>query len=163
MTLLELLVVMMIISILAMVGLPTYKDYTVRAKVGEDLARVGEIKLRVAEFHMLNDRLPEKNEELGLPKDKEITGSRLEKLEIDKKPMPGTIKLYYDGEDALPMLGKENEIHFVPEVRNGRLVWECKCGNMQDKYRPANCRGESKYDNGTGQGQGQGKGIGRCK
>ncbi len=145
-TLIELLVVMMIISIFAMVGLPIYQDYTVRTKVSEDIGRIGEIKLRVAEYHMLYDRLPENNKDLGLPKDKEITGARLEKLKIDKKPMPGTIKLYYDGEDALPMLGKENEIHFVPEVRNNRLVWECKGGDLPDQYRPAQCRGESKFE-----------------
>lgn len=161
MTLLELLAVMMIISILAMVGLPVYRDYRVRAKISEDIHLISELKLRTAEYHMLYDRLPESNKDLGLPKDKEITGARLEKLQIDKKPMPGTIKLYYDGEDALPILGKENEIHFVPEVRNNRLVWECKCGDMLDKYRPANCRGESKYNNGTGKGQG--KGVGKCK
>jgi type IV pilus assembly protein PilA len=145
MTLLELLTVMMIISILAMVGLPAYRDYTIRAKVIEDFGLVSEIKLRIAEHHMLYDNLPEKNEQLGLPKDKDINGARLEKLKIDKNPLPGTIKLYYDGDIALPMLGKENEIHFVPEVRNGRLLWDCRGGDMLDRYRPASCRGESKY------------------
>ena len=145
-TLIELLVVMMVISILAMVGLPIYQDYIVRTKVSEDIGRVGPIKLLVAEYHMLYDRLPENNGHLGLPQDDEITGARLEKLQIDKLPMPGTIKLHYDGDVALPMLGNDNEIHFVPEVTNSRLVWDCKGGDLPDQYRPAQCRGESKFE-----------------
>jgi type IV pilus assembly protein PilA len=143
-TLVELLLVIAIISILAMVGLPAYQDYTVRTKVVEDFAIVHQIKLQVLEFYTYSGKLPEKNSDVGLPKDKEITGVRLEKLKIDKKPSPGTIRLYYDGKDALPALGKNNEIEFVPEERNGRLVWDCTGGNMLDKYRPANCRGGSR-------------------
>lgn len=144
-TLLELMVVIAIISILAMVGLPSYLDYITRARVIEDFATVNEIKLHVVEYYISTGVLPTKNKQLGLPKDKDINGVRLEKVKIDKKPMPGTIKLHYD-EDKLPQIGNDNEILFVPEPVNGMLVWDCKGGNLADKYRPANCRGLSPYD-----------------
>jgi type IV pilus assembly protein PilA len=147
-TLLELLVVMAIISILAMVALPTYQNYMIRTKVVEDFSTAGKIKLMVEEYYMVNGVMPEKNEQLGLGDEKTITGTWLEKVKVEKNPMPGTIKLHYDHKVSLPQLGKQNEIKFVPEVVNGVVVWECKSGNMYDKYRPPNCRGDSKYGGG---------------
>lgn len=145
MTLLELLVAMTIISMLAMVAIPNYQDYMTRTKVVEDFATAGQIKMMVEEYYMVTGAMPESNGQLGLGKEKTITGARLEKVNIEKNPMPGTIKLHYDHKIALPQLGKQSEIKFVPAVVNGRVVWECKSGNMYDKYRPPNCRGESKY------------------
>jgi type IV pilus assembly protein PilA len=147
-TLLELLVAMAIISILAMVALPNYQVYVIRTKVVEDFSTAVQIKMMVEEYYMVNGVMPEKNEQLGLGKEKTITGTWLEKVKVEKNPMPGTIKLHYDHKVSLPQLGKQNEIKFVPEIVNGRVVWECKSGNMYDKYRPPNCRGESKYGDG---------------
>lgn len=144
-TLFELMIVLAVISILAMVAMPAYQTYTIRTKVTEDLPTAGRIKLMVEEYYTVTGVMPEKNEHLGLGKEKTITGVRLEKLKIEKNPMPGTIKLHFDHKVALPELGKNPEIKFVPEVVNGRVVWECKSGNMLDKYRPPPCRGESKY------------------
>ena len=147
-TLLELLVVMAIISMLAMVALPNYQAYMIRAKVAEDFATASQIQRLVEEYYMVNGVMPDSNAQLGLGEEKTITGVGLEKVNIESKPMPGTIKLHYDHKIALPQLGKQNEIKFVPEANYGRVVWECKSGNMYDKYRPANCRGDSKYGGG---------------
>ena len=144
-TLLELLVVMAIISMLAMVAIPTYQNYVIRAKVSEDFSTANKIKRLVEEYYMVTGVMPDSNEQLGLGKEKTITGTWLEKVKIEDKPMPGTIKLHYDHKISLPQLGKQNEIKFVPDVVNGRVIWECKSGNMYDKYRPSNCRGDSKY------------------
>ena len=144
-TLLELLVVIAIISILAMVGLPAYMDYITRTRIAEDLGMVNDIKTQIVEYYTTTGKLPTKNEHLGLGKDKTITGQYLEKVKIDKKPMPGTIKLHYDKKD-LPQIGKNNRLEFVPEPVNGVLVWDCKSGNLADKFRPASCRGVSRYD-----------------
>ena len=95
---------------------------------------------------MLNGKMPTKNQQLGLGKKKTITGVRLEKVEIEKKSMPGTIKIHYDDKVALPQLDKHNQIEFVPEAVNGVVIWDCKSGNMLDKFRPPVCRGESKYE-----------------
>jgi len=145
-TLLELLVVIAIISILAMVALPTYMDYITRTRIIEDFGTVDTVKIQIVEYYMLNGELPTKNEQLGLGKDKTINGIRLEKVKIDKNPMPGTIKIYYDKNNDLLRIGKDNSIEFVPVPRNGVLVWECTSGSLADKFRPANCRGESEFD-----------------
>ena len=144
-TLLELMVTIAIISILAMVGLPTYMDYITRTKIIEDFATVNVIKIQIVEYYNSTGTLPTKNRHLGLGKDKDIKGIRLEKVKIDKKPMPGTIKLHYNKKE-LPQIGRDNRIQFVPEPINGVLVWDCKSGNLADKFRPAGCRGLSKYE-----------------
>lgn len=46
-TLIELMIVVVIIGILAAVALPAYQDYTVRTRVTEGLALVGEAKLHI--------------------------------------------------------------------------------------------------------------------
>jgi type IV pilus assembly protein PilA len=144
-TLLELLTVMAIISILAMVAMPAYQTYMIRTKVSEDFATAGKIKTMVEEYYAVMGVMPLENEQLGLDNERNIKGVRLERAGIEDEPMPGTIKLHYDHRVALRELGSDNEIKFVPEVVNGRIVWECKSGDMLDKYRPPECRGESKY------------------
>ena len=66
-TLFELIIVIFIISILAMVALPSYQDYMIRVKVTEDLATVNYIRREVQLYHDINGRLPTKNTDLGLP------------------------------------------------------------------------------------------------
>ncbi len=145
-TLLELLIGMTIISILAMVSLPMYSEYQTRTKIVEDFKLIGQVKGHVAEYYTTNGEMPTKNEHLGLGKDKTITGVRLEKLKVDKNPEPGTIKVHWDRKNALPQLGKDNDIEFVPTVVNGIVTWDCRSGDMADKYRPPNCRGDGPYD-----------------
>jgi len=50
-TLIELMIVVAIIGILAAIAIPTYQDFTVRAKVSEGLASVGPAKVGVAEYY----------------------------------------------------------------------------------------------------------------
>jgi type IV pilus assembly protein PilA len=144
-TLLELMVVIAIISIVAMVGLPTYRDYVTRARIIEDFATVKTIKMHILEYYSTSGSLPTKNQHVGLPKAKDINGVRLEKVKIANNPMPGTITVHYDNTE-LPQLGNNNQIKFVPVAMNGALVWDCKSGNMADIYRPSGCRGLSPYE-----------------
>ena len=139
------MVVIAIISIVAMVGLPTYRDYVTRTRIIEDFSTVKTIKMHVLEYYNTTGLLPTKNQQLGLPKDKDINGVRLETVSIDNKPMPGTITVHFENTE-LPELGNNNQIEFVPVAMNGALVWDCKSGNMADKYRPSGCRGLSPYE-----------------
>lgn len=139
-TLLELLITMFIISLLAMIGLPAYSDYQVRAKLSEDMATIHMVKLLVAEYYTLHGTMPESNKQLGMDKAKKLKGVYLQKLKIAKKPEAGTIKAYYDN-NIFPQLEGKNRIDFVPTpTGTGRPVWSCTRGNLSDRYRPSVCR-----------------------
>ncbi len=133
---------MFIVSILAMVALPTYTDYRTRAKVSEGFKAAAKLRTGVEEYYFVNGVMPEKNEQLGLHKRaKKNTDVYIERIRISSNPKPGTIKLFWDDVYELPELDKKNRIDFVPQVVNGRVRWDCTRGNMLDKYRPVQCRG----------------------
>lgn len=138
-TLIELLIVLAIISILAMVGVPAYTDYVVRTKVATDLLFARDTQTQIELYYTMNGTMPESNEDLGIARAVDITGNWLRRLQIGNSPVPGTVSLYYDIE-KLPALTGSAQIQFVPEIVNGRIVWDCSGGNMLDKYRPSNCR-----------------------
>lgn len=151
--LIELLIVIGIISVLAMVGLPAYTDYTVRAKISEDVARVRDVQLRILEYNLLNGAMPESNAQLGLPEGMASPATRLESFYVDSQPTPGTIKLFFD-DIALPILGNDNSIFYQPEEINGRIQWDCTAGSMIERYRPAQCRASEFAEDGGGEEEG---------
>lgn len=57
-TLIELMIVVAIIGILAAIAIPSYQDYTKRAKVGEMINMVSAAKTSVAEYAVTNGALP---------------------------------------------------------------------------------------------------------
>ena len=138
--LLELLFALAALTMLAMVAVPIFTDYVVRARLSDDISRVSGVKLQVLEYHLLTGRLPESNTELGLPADMAAPGDYLNMFYIDTDPVPGTIKLVFDGSGKLPALGENNELWFEPEEINDSIIWDCTGGSLEFKYRPGNCR-----------------------
>ena len=171
-TLIEVLIALVIVSIFAMVGLPAYTDYTVRVKVAEDVARVKDVQLRVIEHNLLNGSMPESNTQLGLPDVMAAPARRLVAFYVDAAPTPGTIKLVFD-DVALPIIGDDNELWFEPWGSSGRIQWDCTGGTLANRFRPAKCRGsggaadddsdDDGDDDGKGKGKGKGKGDGKDK
>jgi prepilin-type N-terminal cleavage/methylation domain-containing protein len=139
-TLIELLISVAIVSILAMVGIPTYTDYTVRSKVISDFVLARELQFLVTQHYILNGTMPQSNAELGLPVGREIQGQWLRSARVQPNPEAGTIRLVYDNLNKLQVLGGQNRINLVPELVGGTIVWDCTKGNMEDRYRPPNCR-----------------------
>jgi len=64
-TLIELMIVVAIVGILAAIALPSYQDFTIRARVSEAAAAAGACKTGVAEFTAATGALPSSTTQAG--------------------------------------------------------------------------------------------------
>lgn len=131
-TLIELMIVVAIIGILAAVAIPAYQDYTIRAKVSEGIGLAAGAKSAVAEYRISVGSMPTANSDAGLATN--ISSDYVRSLVVSggdiTVTMNATASSEVDGET----------ITFVPTVSNGTITWTCTSGNVDAKYRPANCR-----------------------
>lgn len=61
-SLIELMVVVAVIGILAVIAIPSYRDYTIRSRISEALVMFNPVKAEVEEFYNTKGRLPNANE-----------------------------------------------------------------------------------------------------
>lgn len=139
-TLVELLVVLFVLSIVAMLAVPVYKDYATRTKVAEGLSLASPIKSLITEFYILNGRLPLDAVELHLSDPSQYFGKWTESIGIANVPSNATITITYSNA-KLPRLEGNNTITLVPrETGRGTLTWDCTGGTVVEDLRPKSCR-----------------------
>lgn len=129
-TLIELMIVIAIIGILATLAIPTYRDYTVRARVMEGINLSSQAQTAVNESVTANDSFPESQGATGYvtPKPTENVSS----VTIGKN---GIITITYTEAAG------NGTILFTPSISaDGRVSWDCKEGSLASKYRPTVCR-----------------------
>lgn len=139
-TLVELLIVVFLISILAMLAVPVYKDYATRTKVAEGLSLASPIKSLINEYYILNGRLPLDAAELHLADPSQYSGTWTESIAVANVPSNATITITYSNA-KLPRLEGNNTMTLVPqETGVGTLRWECTGGTVDEDLRPKQCR-----------------------
>jgi type IV pilus assembly protein PilA len=133
-TLIELMIVVAIIGILAAIAIPAYQDYTVRAKVSEGLNLASSAKLAVSETYDSLGSIPESNAAAGLPQSTSIQGNNVASIQIGTS---GEITITYNNDNAI----NSSTIVMVPNFDlEGAARWACTGGDVEVRYRPANCR-----------------------
>ncbi len=134
-TLIELMIVVAIIGILAAVAIPAYQDYTVRTKVSEGLSLAAGAKATVAETRLSMGRwLAGNNGSYGLATAASINGNNVASVGVGTA---GLITITYANDAAI----NTRTVTLRPSVSAGGVKWVCTGGDVDDKYRPANCRG----------------------
>jgi type IV pilus assembly protein PilA len=142
-TLIELMIVVAIVGILASIALPAYRDYMVRARTTEPMAKLDEMKLSVAEFYSANGKMPSTNASAGYPAAATVYGSYVSDYGIN----------YIDDTAAQVAVELNTTLHAdlagVWIVLSGKVAadnntvnWACSTDADPEffKYLPSNCR-----------------------
>ncbi len=129
-TLIELMIVVAIIGILAAIAIPAYQNYTKRSHVSEGLSLAGGAKTAVTEYYSSKGQWPTSNGQAGISTT--IKGNAVRSVVVTGS---GTITVTYNTKAEA---GKN--IVLKGKDENGAVQWDCTGGNLDSKYRPANCR-----------------------
>ena len=134
-TLLEILIALSIISILAMVAVPLYLDYEVRAKVSEGFSLVEPVKDMVVEYHETNGTWPASNAQAAVDAPASFRSDYVDKISVSANAGGVAITITY----RIPTLGPKNTI-VLTATAGDKTEWSCKQGTVINKFRPAHCK-----------------------
>ena len=156
-TLIELMIVVAIIGILAAIALPAYKDYTVRAKLGEVILAGSTCRTTVSEVYQSATNKPAANAwgcEVGVGRGAAPSTKYVQSVATDAN---GKIIVTTTTASDLPTDAQNKKIEMTPLDSTGTAItaaapggvvissWKCgpATGNtgLPAKYLPGSCRG----------------------
>lgn len=137
-TLIELMIVIAIIAILMSFAIPAYRDYTVRAKVGEGLAVSSALKTYLSEQWVASADLTTFNSgSNGIPVANAVTGANVSQVEV----AAGVIEVTFANDSTIAgqTLILEPLLPGAAGNAGSSLMWRCT-SLLNNRYLPVDCR-----------------------
>jgi type IV pilus assembly protein PilA len=142
-TLVELMIIVAIVSILAVIAMPAYQNYTIRSKVSEAMVFLAEAKTTVTEKYSATNIMPTSNQVAGLSTPESYDEYEyLSRLEVSSVPVDGAIvvTIKIPGTSA-----NGKQLQLVPSTNTSPIVWKCEPVTgplaISTNHIPAICRG----------------------
>ena len=137
-SLLELMIAVAIVGILSALAIPTYQDYTIRAKVGEAFSLASAAKFSVSEYYVSSGELPADADQAGISS---VSGKYVRSLSYSKSGSVGQVIVTFGNNVGAEVNGKKVVIE--ASISGNALHWACKSSEndgIDNKYLPASCR-----------------------
>ena len=136
-TLLETMIALSIVSILAVVAVPSYLDYEVRARISEGFNLVEPVKGMVMEYHEIYGIWPNSNAAVAADPPASYQTDDVDNISVTGNAAGATVTITY----RIPALGANNTIALTASNGAGNILeWSCKHGTVINKFRPASCK-----------------------
>ena len=127
-----------IVSILAAIAIPSYQDYTIRAKISEALNFFSVAKLAVSEYYVATGALPGDANQAGITS---VTTSYIASVDYTADATTGDILITLGENIHASVDGKK--ISLRATVAPGFLDWQCRSADdngLPGRFLPASCR-----------------------
>ena len=137
-SLIELMIVVAILSILVVAALPSYQNYTVRARVTEVMAMAARDRTAVAEYFISQGAMPDTASDAGLNLDEspsEYVLTTTYRVDDDEATL-----VYDMSADALGATDATGEFQFTGVGSANGVLWQCDKGDFPSHFRPPQCR-----------------------
>ena len=135
-SLFELLIAMSIVSILAVIAVPMYLNYDVRAKITEGLSFAQPIKSLVTDYYLSMGSWPDSNATAGADDPENYRTQYIDSISVSKSGAGAAITITY----RIDALGGNNTIIMATSDSGNGMQWTCSGGSLVEKYRPSACR-----------------------
>ena len=141
-TLIELMIVIAIVAILVALAVPAYRDYTIRAKVGECVNQAAVAKLQISEYRQTVGAFPDNESEAGTAATEATQYCDGYAYQNDNSTGEFTILVNEANVDGA--ITGAIEPHMRPWMSStGEVNWLCQNGDTAAdnlKYLPSTCR-----------------------
>jgi prepilin-type N-terminal cleavage/methylation domain-containing protein len=128
-TLIELMIVIAILGILLAIAIPSYQDYTVRAKIAEGLSLAAVAKFAVSEYRHTYGTFPGDKADAHYPG---AATTIVSSIEVTN----GVITITFQN----PPVISGKTLNLTPNAVGGVIIWTCKVGTIATQFVPPGCR-----------------------